>query len=301
MTPEEREIVTALGSVILGTFREQSIIVLLYGIFIPLGVLCVHDFVRKPAHRKTACIMLFGALFATCLLIVETGQVVLYLRLGMIDNTATPLTDKRETTDIVIQPWSKAVSACQLVPLLTNDTLLIWRAWVIFARRRWALYILSVFWLTTAGVMLSTLVTYFAPISNTLEHVTFGLTFGTNLVATCLIGYILWGHRRMFKSTAHFQGEKTWKVLVLLFEMGFIYCILQVVAVISDSLTPAASVPLIQWSGVDVFMDILYTICTMLSTLYPIIVALVIQGPSVMLGIHETAASTSGQSNTHVE
>ncbi|KAH0586715.1 hypothetical protein H2248_007930 [Termitomyces sp. 'cryptogamus'] len=117
MTPEEREIVTALGSVILGTFREQSIIVLLYGIFIPLGVLCVHDFVRKPAHRKTACIMLFGALFATCLLIVETGQVVLYLRLGMIDNTATPLTDKRETTDIVIQPWSKAVSACQLVPV----------------------------------------------------------------------------------------------------------------------------------------------------------------------------------------
>ncbi|KAG6901235.1 hypothetical protein C0995_014900 [Termitomyces sp. Mi166 len=116
MTPDEREIIVALGSVILTTLREQIVIVLLYAIFMPLGMLSLQGSVRIPARRTTACIMLLGALSATCLLIVETGELVLYIRLGMIENITTPLEDKRASTDDQIQPWSKAVSACQLIP-----------------------------------------------------------------------------------------------------------------------------------------------------------------------------------------
>ncbi|KAG6902041.1 hypothetical protein C0995_005251 [Termitomyces sp. Mi166 len=304
MTPDEREIISALGSVIIKTFCEQAPVVFLYAILVPLGVLNLRYFLWRQTQKFTAGIILFGLLSATCLVVAETGELVLYIYLGMIEDIGTSLPEKRISTNNRIHSWNIVSNAFETIPLLANDGLIIWRAWVIFSKTRWALYTLVVLWLMTAGAILASSVTfYLGTIFNYLQYTGLGLTFGTNLIATSFIGYVLWSHRKAFNNlTPHFLGpNKVWNVLVLLFEMGFIYCMLQLIALNFDIKIPDPAVPAIQWSTSQIFMDIFLMVYAMFSTMYPILVALVIQGSSVMLGIHETATSiTESQVDANV-
>lgn len=111
--------------------------------------------------------MSFEALSVTSFAVLQSGQVVLFISLGMIENIGTPLTKKRASANERLQPWNVAFDAVQLIPvrdlfisnsrvlyvdkLLTNDALIIWRAWIVFSKRRWALYTLILLWLLTAG------------------------------------------------------------------------------------------------------------------------------------------------------
>ncbi|KAH0580734.1 hypothetical protein H2248_002221 [Termitomyces sp. 'cryptogamus'] len=319
MTPDEREIISALGSVIMKTFCEQVPVVFLYGVYydhrysfalntgpailVPLGVLSVQYFQRRPAQRFTAGIILFGLLSATCLVIFETGELALYICLGMIEHIDTPLPEKRISTNNRIHSWSIASNAFETIPLVANDGLIIWRAWVIFSKTRWVLYTLVILWLMTAGAIIGASITFYLDtVSEILQYTGLGLTLGTNLLATSFIGYVLWGHRKVFKNLPpHLQGRsKVWNVLILLVETGFMYCVLQTIALNFDIHVPDPSVPAIQWSPSQISMDTVLMIYTMLSTMYPIVVAFMILGPSVMLGIHESAMSvTESQVNAN--
>ncbi|KAG6909864.1 hypothetical protein DXG01_014899 [Tephrocybe rancida] len=108
-----------------------------------------------------------------------------------------------------------------------NDGIIIWRAWTISGSKRWALYICNALWITSAGTPLSPVPCYvvlknptlcYCMSATTLAVLIFDssnpeftavaegfdmaykilntasalLSFATNMLATGLIGYILW-------------------------------------------------------------------------------------------------------------
>ncbi|KAH0584761.1 hypothetical protein H2248_008043 [Termitomyces sp. 'cryptogamus'] len=114
---------------------------------------------------------------------------------------------------ILIGKWSVAQIWLECIPPIMNDFFIVWRAWVIFERRRWALYVLI-------GLCLSTLVLTFVlllmfqkssnyhgdmiiplsifeltiPVASiVLQQLgTTSLSAVTNFVATFFIGWTLW-------------------------------------------------------------------------------------------------------------
>ncbi|KAH0586717.1 hypothetical protein H2248_007932 [Termitomyces sp. 'cryptogamus'] len=297
MTPDEREIIQALGALLLQDLYGQVVTLLTHGIFCPLGIFAAKNSMKNSSHRLTRCIMFLGILIATCYMVVSTEIVVLYTRLGMIQNTSTPLAVKRALTNKQIIPCKVAVTVLQLIPLLTNDGLMVWRAWVIFSRRQWALWTLIFLWILTLGAIVGTTITMARSnlVANQLLIVSIALTFSTNFITTCFIGYTLWGYWRVItQCNRPVQGlhrrRKVWIVLLLFVETGFIYSLLQLFLMVDEVLSTDFETA-IELSMAQNTIDIISIICNMLSMFYPVIVTLLIQGPSLILGILESATS----------
>ncbi|THH14167.1 hypothetical protein EW146_g6131, partial [Bondarzewia mesenterica] len=132
------------------------------------------------------------------------------------------------------------------INFLVGDSIVIWRAWVLYDRKRKVMMVpivpLIIATATTflvAGLqsrILSTKVEDPGDIYNILagwfQIATYGLELTTNLAATSLIAYKAWKHRKLIKSAlGPRKTTKVEKVLALLTESGILYCFLWVLLI----------------------------------------------------------------------
>ncbi|KAK1215375.1 hypothetical protein PQX77_022022 [Marasmius sp. AFHP31] len=57
------------------------------------------------------------------------------------------------------------------------------------------------------------------------ELIAWGISLATNFVSTCLIAVRSWEHRQFLRKSAAMKGTKSEKILIVLTESGFIYCL----------------------------------------------------------------------------
>ncbi|KAG6807610.1 hypothetical protein H0H92_006939 [Tricholoma furcatifolium] len=114
--------------------------------------------------------IIFALLIATgyiitiiCIPFVISGSVMLV----NVDFVDVPLLHRTRIGEDHLLKWVKAELFFEQLPLLNHDALIIWRAWVILAKKRWVLALLATLWFATAGCI------------------------ATNALATIFMGYIL--------------------------------------------------------------------------------------------------------------
>ncbi|KDR82725.1 hypothetical protein GALMADRAFT_238230 [Galerina marginata CBS 339.88] len=132
-----------------------------------------------------------------------------------------------------------AQTSLELVNCLIGDSIVLWRAWVLWGGGRAVLVLPSIL-IMTGAITGSFLVHAYATsgISRTLynNNVTlwvevFGaVTFSANFYAICIIGYKAWQHERAMKQIFT-HGRMLHRVVLVIIESGMIYCIVLLVTV----------------------------------------------------------------------
>ncbi|KAG6808422.1 hypothetical protein H0H92_004157 [Tricholoma furcatifolium] len=230
MTPEERQMLQSFGIALWNNFRLTLGPSLLYGMFVPLVIVTSYDLVKA-----TLCIILLGLISATGYIITILADIIYPVNLTFLANLGIPLEARLAITDAQLQTWTIASTWFQDLPILLNDGIIVWRASAIFARKRWALYLLTALWGITAGArpcvsvlddfdhlhagLLVFTISYaiIASVptpsamavtdSSIIFYLYTGFSIGTNFLATSFIAYIL----RLAESLLKFDEKGTFE------------------------------------------------------------------------------------------
>ncbi|KAK0474909.1 hypothetical protein IW261DRAFT_1648914 [Armillaria novae-zelandiae] len=143
-------------------------------------------------------------------------------------------------------PWICTELALENVNFILGDSVVIWRAWVLWNRKRWILVVSAGCLLVTLGAGIGVIyafatapkaVSVFDNPSLHIWELMFILsTMGTNIWATSLIAYRAWSHNRTIRAItgeaimARFRRQNG--ILALLIESGVFYCCTWLIAII---------------------------------------------------------------------
>ncbi|KAJ7835249.1 hypothetical protein B0H14DRAFT_2199266, partial [Mycena olivaceomarginata] len=155
-----------------------------------------------------------------------------------------PLTDRKALVNENIYSLATQKTALYLFNMVVADCVVIWRVWALYPRALWVISMpcITLFTAFSFGVVDVTC-TFAADIhhlvlpdggqfcSDLVGNVAWAWAFSlvTNVTCTILIGYRAWQYRRTMKSlhiVGHSRGMSADKVLSILVESGFIYCLL---------------------------------------------------------------------------
>ncbi|KAG6835419.1 hypothetical protein H0H93_001624 [Arthromyces matolae] len=146
---------------------------------------------------------------------------------------------------VIAQNWFQPV---------VNDDFIIWRAWVLFGRRRWALY-LSITLATLNTISTVLLLAWYSHVFDADLNVLIlrGATIPSlvsNVVATSYIGYTLWMHAKTINKSMGSRGRRPFgvkRILFLLVETGVVYAVLQLCTIVLNGsfVYPALTLALI--------------------------------------------------------
>ncbi|KAG6828070.1 hypothetical protein H0H92_009372 [Tricholoma furcatifolium] len=166
-----------------------------------------------------------------------------------------------------------------VIPPFIGDAVVVWRAWVLFPDQLYFMILPVMMVLGTTAVSITYVSSYVSSsFSGQINSRLFGasiiLSMATNVIATLLIVYKLWSHRKFVNKTlgASRRHSPAQKVLDILVESGLIYCALQIVTLTLDSLPSAPIMGTPYAYAVQVFL------CsyTVISAMYPTIVILLV-------------------------
>ncbi|KAJ7613727.1 hypothetical protein DFH06DRAFT_1063711 [Mycena polygramma] len=154
-----------------------------------------------------------------------------------MDTSNTPLLDRIDAVNAYLATLGTPMEALFMFNMVVGDTVVIWRAWVLYPRTLWVVaipcvmllmsFIFSVVdltCLTGAGWSSLTSVASGGAVCSHAELISWAFSFGTNATCTILIGYKAWHHRQSMKSL-NTRRTSTNKLLSILVESGFIYCL----------------------------------------------------------------------------
>ncbi|KAJ6580509.1 hypothetical protein DFH09DRAFT_912467 [Mycena vulgaris] len=152
-----------------------------------------------------------------------------------------PLPDRADLANANIAPLQIPMEALFMFNMMVGDSVVIWRAWVLYQRALWVMSIpcimlvmsfiftvIDITCLTNAGSENQSAIASGGPVCTHAELMSWAFSFITNATCTILIGFRAWQHRRTAKSLK-ILGDKhrmsTDRILSLLVESGFIYCL----------------------------------------------------------------------------
>jgi len=123
-----------------------------------------------------------------------------------------------------------------------SDSVVVWRAWVLFRLQKRFLIVPLAFLLATIAMI-------FACLFLTFEHYAFvnsvyaplygaalTLSLATNAIVTVMFSYKLWSHRRFMSGLAlrRRQPSKGQRIISVIIESGVVYCATQLFIIISE-------------------------------------------------------------------
>ncbi|KAG6916160.1 hypothetical protein DXG01_008174 [Tephrocybe rancida] len=263
----------------------------MYGFLAPMILMFILYLIkRRQTSRITLTICASGLTAFTLMIVVRLWDVATLVEV-FLDRT-TSLAERHATyLSKEIIP-ARAINWLQFIPPVLNDAFIIWRAWVIFQRRKWALYLSVILCLSTFALTLVFLILYASAAGNVEDwngrskrihalSATFsGLSISTNLVATSFIGWTLWSHLKFIKNASgsrHPQMFKVPRVLMLLVDSGALYMTLQITRFVLQFALDSTNVT--------------YYILCCIQLVYPSITMVLIHGPFSIAGAHDTVMS----------
>ncbi|KAL1713304.1 hypothetical protein EV715DRAFT_296186 [Schizophyllum commune] len=125
---------------------------------------------------------------------------------------------------------------------VVSDTVVAWRAWVLWPEHLTVKVILSLcIFCSFAGAIVNCVIELRAPVALPDTYRSFIYTIPvlfTNVVATSLVGVRVWYYRKDVKGLMDLMTRRTRaeKILLLLVEVGFVYCLLWVVYIVMKAI-----------------------------------------------------------------
>ncbi|KAF5376255.1 hypothetical protein D9615_008458 [Tricholomella constricta] len=282
MLPGERAILQNVGITILRYFAALAPVVLLHGVFIILIPFSTFTLLRRGlASRPTQAMLgmtLMAFLFSSLFCISTVSNIVICIREIELHFTGT-LEDLERMDKSVSMTSSIQDVTMMLLPIL-SDSVVLWRAWVLYLDKQWVMLVPCAFLFGTIGTTFAFLVfdvkyyrtSMLDPIARELVKAFTTLSLGTNVAATSLIFYKLWAHLRFLRRMGIKQNSTSpvQKILIVLVESGLAYCALQL-SMILVQFVPAPPV-----LSVKIARAILLNFLMALTAIYPSIIILVV-------------------------
>jgi len=220
----------------------ETIFMSAYGVFF---VVAVYSIFRKGFKRRSSipmlCVVVY--LYASSLTLWALNVTFFFKSAHalLMDYPTMSLPDRRNQANEEIASLGTPMEALFMFNMVVGDTVVIWRAWVLYQRTLWVVsipcvmllmsFIFSVIdltCLTGAGWSNQTAIASGGAVCAHAELTSWAFSFVTNATCTILIGYKAWHHRRSMKSLGVIGNPRrmsTDKVLSILVESGFIYCL----------------------------------------------------------------------------
>ncbi|KAF5378553.1 hypothetical protein D9615_007037 [Tricholomella constricta] len=242
MSPDERALLQLVGFVMLENFAVLASVVLLYGMFIMLFAFSTFTLLRRGLASRSTQAMLgltliaFLACSVICISYIVGNVIgvkgVLVDSAGILDESILARVNKRTTLITII------TIVTPMVLSILSDSVVIWRAWVLYPDKQWIMLVPCALLFGTIGVTIAYLVIFLKGVQYpALQPILFlaSLTFSlaTNVVATSLIFYKLWGHLRFLRRMGIKQNSTSsaQKILIVLVDTGLAYCALQITVI----------------------------------------------------------------------
>ncbi|KAJ7607552.1 hypothetical protein FB45DRAFT_1040236 [Roridomyces roridus] len=220
----------------------ESIFLSAYGVFF---VLAVYSIFRRGLKSRSSVIMLLVViyLYATSVTLWALNVTTLFKNMHslLMDYPTMPLEDRVAQANLDVASLGVPMEALFMFNMLIGDSVVIWRAWVLYPRTLWAVSapcilllmsfiftIIDITCLTGAGWSDQTSISNGGGVCSHAELLSWAFSLGTNASCTLLIGLKAWQHRRVMKSlniTGNGRRMSADKILSLLVESGFIYCL----------------------------------------------------------------------------
>jgi len=257
---------------------------LFHGIFTLLFAISTAIFLRRGLNTRASWAMFTITIVTyaiSTMYCASNFAITAYgLKTSLIDQSNLDLAAKIKLLS-VRKTVAKSVYMCTaMLPPIISDAVVIWRAWVLFPERRWVMILPVSMLVGTTSCTLAFIALSLAhkgsgkPLNDMLYGSTFILSLSTNIIATLMITYKLWSHRKfLVKDLGLNRGQSAvQKVLDIMVESGFSYCALQIITVTLDYLPTAPELGSPFEYAVQVFLSS-YTI---LSAMYPTIVIVLV-------------------------
>ncbi|KAJ7038873.1 hypothetical protein C8F04DRAFT_1255447 [Mycena alexandri] len=152
-----------------------------------------------------------------------------------------PLPDRRDVANNYTLTLGPPEESLFMFNMIVGDSVVIWRAWVLYQQRRWMVYIpclmllmsfifavVDITCLTGVGWSNQSAIAGGGPVCAHAELISWAFSLVTNATCTIIIGFKAWQHRQSMKSlniVGNSRRMSTDKVLSILVESGFIYCL----------------------------------------------------------------------------
>ncbi|KAF5378446.1 hypothetical protein D9615_007046 [Tricholomella constricta] len=286
MSPDERALLQHVGVATLHNLANLTSAVLLYGMFIVLFSFGTFTLLQRGLASRSTQAMLgltsiaFLASSVNCISLIIANVIgvkgVLVDSAGIVDESILARVHKR----IIL--INTVVTAAPMVLPILSDGVVIWRAWVLYPDKQWIMLIPCALLLGTIGAT----ITCFAlivkgvqvlgvdPILDDINVASLTLSLATNVVATGLIFYKLWGHLRFLRRMGIKQNSTSsaQKILIVLVDTGLAYCALQVISVVIEfvPLRPNSSI----WVVGLIVLDLLDSVTGMYPSIVIVLVSL---------------------------
>ncbi|KAF7356075.1 hypothetical protein MVEN_00937400 [Mycena venus] len=215
-----------------------------YGVFFCLAVWTI---VRKGLKTAGSITMLTIVvyLYSTSLTLWALTVTSWFRRAHafFMDHPELSLADRRELGNDSVAIFGTPMEALFMFNMIVGDSVVIWRAWVLYSRSLWVMalpclmltmsfvfMVIDLICLTGAGFSNQTAIASGGPVCDRAELISWAFSFVTNGTCTILIGYKAWQHRRSTRAlgnstTVNSTRMSTNRILSLLVESGFIYCL----------------------------------------------------------------------------
>ncbi|KAJ3825814.1 hypothetical protein F5880DRAFT_181338 [Lentinula raphanica] len=269
----------ALDGILVAQLQENiitySIGGIFFGIYVVLAIVAAYILLQQGLRQSLARSVLFT--LNLVMFIGQTGNLVALIvsELKILQSLGDTLYDPTQA----LEHWEVAIVVFSRLNYFISDTIVIWRAWVLYDDRLYLRILLVLCGLGSfIGVTLDAVFVLKEALSNdvgetnTLSKIRVlmpVMLLITNFIATAIIALKVWEYRHSIKINLGKQTRKTSveRVLILLLESGLVYCACWIVSIIS--LTPGA----LSFIGRNVFATMVPNLTAIYPTLIIIFVA----------------------------
>ncbi|KAI0254124.1 hypothetical protein BJV78DRAFT_1280511 [Lactifluus subvellereus] len=186
-----------------------------------------------------------------------------------------------------------------IINYIITDGVVVWRTWVLCADQSTAVLMIPVvtliinflFYATALGVKAAFFIApgglkayrILVPIVNVAQAGNLGLSLLTNVLATSIIAFKAWKHRKSLSEVFGHKTSQASRILSLLVESGMLYIVIGVFSLVSDFIYLPRG-----WLAAHVFQPV----AVQLAGMYPIAVLLLVR--------HQAANNTSSHTFSYV-
>jgi len=220
----------------------ETIFLSAYGIFFAIAVFTIF---RKGLKSRSSIVMLCVVvyLYASSLTLWALNVTDLFINTHslLMNYPNMPIQDRIAQAHIDTGPLGTPMEALFMFNMVIGDSVVIWRAWVLYQRTLWVVsipcimllmsFVFSVIdtvCLTEAGWSDKSAIAGGGGVCDHAELMSWAFSLITNVTCTTLIGFKAWQHRKATRALniavnpRRMSGDR---ILSILVESGFIYCL----------------------------------------------------------------------------
>ncbi|KAI5824265.1 hypothetical protein K523DRAFT_420918 [Schizophyllum commune Tattone D] len=266
---------------------QIALVFVFYGAQAALSIASISVLVRREGSSPILLLATLTSifLFSSIAAVVDISYYLIYLPVGygtVPHEVTRGILSRINIVGTVAERWNYVMS----------DAIVVWRAWVLWPESRLARgALLTCMCGSVVGTILETVWSLQAHSAHLNISPSRALAMPiplliTNAVATALVGVKVWSYRRDIKRHLALGTRKSQveKVLLILLESGFVYCLVWVLYLLAENITGTAAYSLTPVIGV---------VIPSLAGIYPAFVVLAaVQGRSTdMLSMSDTQIS----------